>query len=122
MRASLVFWVLFQRPLWSGELFALTAQPGTHLVFQVGQPVAVLGGLLLLTCQVVPVGLIVYDRRRFEQPGLVAAIVLAQGGVAGVLMVPALWEVMAFNWIALPVAVLTGYSIFQERRGMAATG
>jgi len=120
MRAGLVFWILFQRPLWSGELVALTTQSSAQVAFRIGQPVAVLGAFLLLAYQVLTVGLIMHDRQRFEQPSLAAAIVLAQCGVAVVLIVPTLWQAMAYNWIALPVAVLTGYSIFRERRGGAA--
>lgn len=119
MRASLVFWVLFQQPLWNGDLVVLSAQTGASLALRTGQPVIVLGGLILLIYQGLTIGLIVHDRRRFKQPSLAAALVLAQCGTALVVTVPALWEAMAFNWLALPVVVLAGYGILRERCGMA---
>lgn len=123
VRTGLVLWLLFQIPIWQGDLF--TIGTGTdlgvltiHLNLELAGTGFVLGVMLFF--QVLTVGLAYHYRRRIHQEWLVAGLVLFQIGQVLTILLIDQYRFLTI-WLAAPMAVLIGCGLIQAGRHPSAS-
>jgi len=114
VRTGVTFWLLFQLPLWQGELIATDAPGLLGIALRPVGLAAVYASTILFIYQGLSVWLAHRYRERIRQPGLILAVVIFQVGNACMTVVPALRELGIGTWLAGPVAALLGYNLIRQ--------
>lgn len=115
-RAGLVLWLLFQIPVWQGDLYAVLT--GTDQGVVVVQPNLDSAGtvfvlVVMLFYQMLTIGLAYRYWQRIRQKWLAAGLVLFQVGQV-LTILPFVEQRFLMIWLAAPVAVLIGYGLIKD--------